>query len=870
MAFSFVQEAHSLTYASGIPTLTATGNVTKGNLLVVWATSTASSGVYADDGYNAWIPISSGVTGGYGTVFGWYAISRRTGPLKIQFFNASAASSSTPVSLSSAACQFMEWAGNGQLPLETSASATGTGTSISKALTVTGTADLILGIPIPASGSTTAETAGWANVAGAGVSGSAIYQIETASGTFTPTFTQSPTGAWGILAVAFRTPAATHTISGSLGSAGASALIYFISSTTQTVYSASADGSGNYTSPALENDTYTVSPQIVGCYFSPATSSQALSGANITGVNFTAIKVATNLSFTTVATDTMQRANENPLSDGGNWLVDGTPVPPWDPPCQILSNECVMSDATVFGNFAGPWTGDGEDVWRGTALGNDQFMEMQVDSLNSDVFSYATAYCAIRAPNNYSNSYNLIVRNNGGGTCDLFLTVVAAAVTPSTWFNLGRQIYGAWTYYSRPFTSGDKFRLAVVGNILHVLHNGVVIGNYRDTQLTSGTAVIEVTGKSITDAQISHVIIGNATIMSAPAVIQSASNAGYTTATNVTQAFVSNNTAGNGLYACGFINDSNGTAGAFSDSAGNSWTTVRLFEGTNTTSLYVGYAFNAKAGANTVKLTSGIGSAALSIISIAEISNVNAVDQSNTKTTASTSSPYTGATLNPTQANSIVCSAFHYNGGGSMAINTPFTILGTENNNNFGISGYDVISTAASLGSTMTGNVGSNSASNIILNFYQASTIGTGSFIARPVPVTVSNSSGHSLAMTSPTLGNNNPQPLAICFTDINGNEYSVSGATVGNELGAPTPVVYCNAQGQPVAAPFTLSSGSGSLTFGSSTTGTKLGQPTPVVICNDNGNVLTATQTVGTALSNPIPIALCDTNGNALTLSGI
>jgi hypothetical protein len=73
------------------------------------------------------------------------------------------------------------------------------------------------------------------------------------------------------------------TISGNAGVAGATVSWAGTSSGSTT-----ADGSGNFTTPALVNGSYTITPSLVGHTFSPASQNETISGSNITGVNFTA------------------------------------------------------------------------------------------------------------------------------------------------------------------------------------------------------------------------------------------------------------------------------------------------------------------------------------------------------------------------------------------------------------------------------------------------------------------------------------------------------------------------------------------------------------------------------------------------------
>jgi hypothetical protein len=140
-----------------------------------------------------------------------------------------------------------------------------------------------------------------------------------------------------------------------------------------------------------------------------------------------------------------------------------------------------------------------------------------------------------------------------------------------------------------------------------------------------------------------------------------------------------------------------------------------------------------------------------------------------------------------------------------------------------------------------------------------------------PTPVTVANSSGHSLPITSPTLGSKLGQPTPVVFCDANGNELAVTGSTAGAYGGSPTPVVLCDSIGHPLAAPFVFTSNGNAITVSATKTGTKLGQPIPVVATDQNGNAFTLSGfTLGAPLANPTPIVLTDVNGNVLTLSGV
>ncbi len=106
--------------------------------------------------------------------------------------------------------------------------------------------------------------------------------------TFTPASASETVNGADITGVNFTAtanPPSTYSISGTITSGGSG-----LSGVTVTAGSASAttNSSGAYTVSGLANGTYTVTPTLSGYTFSPASASETVSGANITGVNFTA------------------------------------------------------------------------------------------------------------------------------------------------------------------------------------------------------------------------------------------------------------------------------------------------------------------------------------------------------------------------------------------------------------------------------------------------------------------------------------------------------------------------------------------------------------------------------------------------------
>jgi inhibitor of cysteine peptidase len=124
--------------------------------------------------------------------------------------------------------------------------------------------------------------------------------LDNGSYTITPSrtgFTFSPTSSTLTVSGADMTPvnfaatpvqAVTYSISGQATWSGSGLVNVRMDLSGTTSGSVTTDASGNYTFTGLNNGTYTVTPNKPDVTFSPASSSQTVSGANITAVNFIA------------------------------------------------------------------------------------------------------------------------------------------------------------------------------------------------------------------------------------------------------------------------------------------------------------------------------------------------------------------------------------------------------------------------------------------------------------------------------------------------------------------------------------------------------------------------------------------------------
>jgi hypothetical protein len=136
------------------------------------------------------------------------------------------------------------------------------------------------------SASTTANSSGAFSFTGLAKGTYALTPSHTGF-TFSPTSQSATITTANVTGLNFTATAAapqTFTISGTIsGGSGATVLLNGTAGATTT-----ANSSGNFTFTALANGAYTVTPSDSGFTFSPANQSVTVSGANKTGVNFTA------------------------------------------------------------------------------------------------------------------------------------------------------------------------------------------------------------------------------------------------------------------------------------------------------------------------------------------------------------------------------------------------------------------------------------------------------------------------------------------------------------------------------------------------------------------------------------------------------
>lgn len=95
--------------------------------------------------------------------------------------------------------------------------------------------------------------------------------------------------AGGAIVTVTPTPVPTYTLSGTISLNGAGLQNVVVALTGDATAAALTDASGNYSFAGLQNGSYTVTPSLSGYSFQPTYRTVTISGANVTGQNFTDI-----------------------------------------------------------------------------------------------------------------------------------------------------------------------------------------------------------------------------------------------------------------------------------------------------------------------------------------------------------------------------------------------------------------------------------------------------------------------------------------------------------------------------------------------------------------------------------------------------
>lgn len=206
------------------------------------------------------------------------------------------------------------------------------------------------------------------------------------------------------------------------------------------------------------------------------------------------------LTLTPLASDNFQRANENPLSQGGNWSVDSHN----DAPLQIVSEVCESTASFVEG--AELYTG-------GISIPNDQYASVTVGTFANNGPGLVVG---VRITDNGSNYISL-----PGYEFFFEATVQNWSVRYEDNVILSGSGFTA--------SPGDVFTIAVVGTTIYVFHNSTQLGSVSNSSVSSGINLLAFGGGgNVDEAQATNFVIGSASVATTYSI---SGNAGVASAT---------------------------------------------------------------------------------------------------------------------------------------------------------------------------------------------------------------------------------------------------------------------------------------------------------------------------------------------------
>jgi hypothetical protein len=201
--------------------------------------------------------------------------------------------------------------------------------------------------------------------------------------------------------------------------------------------------SAGFTNHPTVNNTYSF---VVDGIF-PSAGSQSVSWTT-TSVAWEGFFVAFKpMPLTQVAADNFTRANENPLSDGGNWsTISGVNA------LQLYSDVATYATSPT-----------GAAIWTGNTFTNDQYVDV--------VFSSAAI----------GNTYSWwAVRENTSSSAVYYTQLVGAGYGNSGTYHIYKTGGTSLGTYAMTINSGDVLRLQVTGYCVMVWQNGNFMGAATD------------------------------------------------------------------------------------------------------------------------------------------------------------------------------------------------------------------------------------------------------------------------------------------------------------------------------------------------------------------------------------------------------
>lgn len=267
------------------------------------------------------------------------------------------------------------------------------------------------------------------------------------------------------------------TISGSLGSIGANAAVFFLNTADNpdfnpNVVSSFADGSGDYVSPDLAPGTYLVTPALFGMEFSPFNSSQTVASSNITGVDF---GFGSFYSLQPGGSDAFNYSGDLDVQNSTDWKLDAAgdgPIVAENGFAQGTDDEFSVEN-WIGPGYTSPYTGD---VWASIVLRTSD-----ADTQNSFVIG-------LRADSAVS-SFGIWLEwftNSGLGTPTAAMDIL----------DIADQTLGLFlSDNTLEFNAGDEFLCVARGSNYYLFQNRIAIGAVTFPSTTPGfTSLIQDVG----------------------------------------------------------------------------------------------------------------------------------------------------------------------------------------------------------------------------------------------------------------------------------------------------------------------------------------------------------------------------------------
>jgi hypothetical protein len=170
------------------------------------------------------------------------------------------------------------------------------------------------------------------------------------------------------------------------------------------------------------------------------------------------------LTLTALASDNCQRANENPLSDGGNWSILSSNFTPM----QLASNKIEPSAANS----------DCGMYWNGLSWPKDQYCKITVGAFTTVATKDLNFNLLLRnnSTNSLYNYYELAINKTS-----VSKSIIVSVNNSASFF--GNVVLGSIST-GLIFNIGDVWIFAIVGYTLYVYQNGTLLGTYTDPNKT--------------------------------------------------------------------------------------------------------------------------------------------------------------------------------------------------------------------------------------------------------------------------------------------------------------------------------------------------------------------------------------------------